>query len=203
MPRGDESVRTGTRADFLIVGLGNPGAEYDGTRHNVGADAVRLVAARFGQTLRVESSLRASHATALIGDARCLLAVPTTYMNESGAAVKPLLRRAGIETMANLIIVHDELDLDPGVVRVKVGGGLAGHNGLRSITGVLATQDYLRVRLGIGKPPSKDHGAKHVLTKVSKAARVDLDLATALAADAVEAVVTAGVEAAMGTFNAR
>ena len=157
----------------------------------------------FGQTLRVETSLRAAHATATIGGARCLLAVPTTFMNESGAAVKPLLRRAGIDEMAKVIIVHDELDLDPGVVRVKVGGGLAGHNGLRSITGVLSTQDYLRVRLGIGKPPSKEHGAKHVLTKVSRAARVELDLGVALAADAVEAVVTAGVEAAMGTFNAR
>lgn len=203
MPVGDRAARTGTAADFLVVGLGNPGAEYEGTRHNVGADVVRILAARHGGTFRVESSLRAGATTVTIGTARCLLAVPTTYMNESGAAVKPLLRRSGIDAFTRVIVVHDELDLAPGVVRVKAGGGLAGHNGLRSITQVLGTQDYLRVRIGIGKPPSKEHGARHVLSKVTRAARAELDLGVALAVDATTAVVVEGVAPAMATFNAK
>ena len=98
-----------------------------------------------------------------------LLAFPTTYMNDSGIAVRALMKRHGLDDPAALVIVHDELDLPPGTVRVKAGGGLAGNNGLRSITAHLHTQDYLRVRIGIGKPPSKERGADHVLSRLAPA----------------------------------
>jgi PTH1 family peptidyl-tRNA hydrolase len=141
-------------------------------------------------------------ADARLADQRVVLAFPTTYMNDSGQAVGALMRRHKIEDPRQLIVVHDELDLPPGVVRVKVGGGLAGNNGLRSITQHLHTQDYVRVRIGIGKPPSKERGADHVLSRMPKAEREILDVAVQVAADAVEAIVTRGPDAAMATFNA-
>ena len=124
-------------ADLLVVGLGNPEAEYGGTRHNVGADAVRLLGSRHGVNLRPERGTHASTATAHLGGRTLVLAVPQTYMNDSGVAVRALATRY-LGTFADfdpgaLVVVHDELDLEPGVVRVKVGGGTAGHNGLRSI----------------------------------------------------------------------
>jgi PTH1 family peptidyl-tRNA hydrolase len=132
-----------------------------------------------------------------------VLAFPLTYMNESGQAVGALLRRYKIDDPSQLIVVHDELDLAPAVVRVKVGGGLAGHNGLRSITAHTKTQDYVRVRIGVGKPPSKDHGANHVLSKIGSKERELLDVAVQEAADAVEMIVAQGADAAMQAFNGR
>jgi len=192
--------RTGTPADLLVVGLGNPGAEYRGTRHNVGQEAVELLAQRYGGRLRggrYDALVDEVH----LGGRRVALAVPLTYMNESGRAVGPLVRRFGIDDMAQLLVVHDELDLEPGTVRVKVGGGLAGNNGLRSITQHLHTQDYARVRIGVGKPPNKEQGANHVLRKPGKAERVELDIAVQEAADAVELYLAEGAEAAMTRFN--
>jgi len=119
--------------DALIVGLGNPGREYARTRHNVGEEVVALLAERLGEKLKVGRD-KAAVAEARFGTKRVALAFPTTYMNLSGEAVRPLMRRYGLTEPAQLIVVHDELDLQPGVVRVKVGGGLAGNNGLRSIT---------------------------------------------------------------------
>jgi PTH1 family peptidyl-tRNA hydrolase len=122
-------------------------------------------------------------------------------MNESGLAVGMLMRRHKVDDIQRLIVVHDELDLEPGVVRVKVGGGLAGNNGLRSITQHLHTQDYVRVRIGIGKPPSKERGADHVLSRVPAREREVLDVAVQRAADAIEAIVATGADAAMAAFN--
>lgn len=186
--------------DALIVGLGNPGKEYARTRHNVGEEVVGLLAERCGETLKVGRD-KAAVAEARIGTKRVVLAFPTTYMNLSGEAVRPLMRRHGLTEPSRLIVVHDELDLQPGVVRVKVGGGLAGNNGLRSITQHLHTQDYIRVRIGIGKPPSKERGADHVLSRLPKAERELLDIAVQRAADAVEAIVADGADAAMAKFN--
>jgi PTH1 family peptidyl-tRNA hydrolase len=191
-----------TPFDWLVVGLGNPGPKYAGTRHNVGEQAVRLLAERRSDTFKAgrDNSLVAE---SRIGDERVVLAFPLTFMNESGRAVQALVRRYRLEDPTRLVVVHDELDLEPGVVRVKAGGGLAGHNGLRSITQHLHTQDYLRVRIGVGKPPSKEHGAGHVLSRVPAREREVLDVAVAIAADAVETIVTSGVEAAMRDTNGR
>ena len=192
--------------DALVVGLGNPGKEYARTRHNVGAEAVSLLAGRAG------AKFKAGRDKALVSDVRIagrrvILALPTTYMNDSGQAVGALMRRHKLDLKAaqgdpaQLIVVHDELDLPPGVVRVKVGGGLAGNNGLRSITQHLKTQDYVRVRIGIGKPPSKERGADHVLSRLPKAERELLDVSIVLAADAVEVLLADGPDAAMRQFN--
>ncbi len=193
--------RTGTPADLLVVGLGNPGAEYAHTRHNVGADVVALLARRHGGSLK-KAKERADVAEVRIDGRRVTLAVPQTYMNDSGQAVAPLVRRHGITDLHRLVIVHDELDLPPGRLKVKVGGGLAGHNGLRSIKAHLHTDDFVRVRIGVGKPPSAAAGANHVLRKLSKAERTEMDVTIELAADAVEAILAKGAEAAMVTYNA-
>lgn len=186
-----------------MVGLGNPGAEFEGTRHNVGADTVTLLASRHGGTLRAEKGLRATAATVRMGSHRVLVAVPLTYMNESGLAVSPLVRRAGVGDRLDraLVVVHDELDLPPGRIRVKAGGGTAGNNGLRSIVAHLHSREFLRVRIGIGKPPGRQSGADYVLRRPSRSERQLLDVAVEQAADAVESITAEGVEAAMNRFN--
>jgi PTH1 family peptidyl-tRNA hydrolase len=135
-----------------------------------------------------------------------VLAVPQTYMNESGMAVRPLAKRylgTEPESAEHLVIVHDELDLPPGTVRIKAGGGTAGHNGLRSIEAHLHRRDFLRVRIGIGKPPSRAKGVDHVLKRPTKAVKDLLDVSVEVAADAVEAILAEGVAAAMNRFNTR
>jgi PTH1 family peptidyl-tRNA hydrolase len=186
--------------DFLVVGLGNPGKQYARTRHNVGEECVGILAQRYGVTMRSGRD-DALIAECSIANHQVALAFPLTYMNESGRAVRALMRRFHLTDPLQLIVVHDELDLPPSVVRVKAGGGLAGNNGLRSITDHLHTQDYLRVRIGIGKPPSKERGAMHVLSKLSKAERTEMDVAVQLAADAVELIIAEGIEAAQRKFH--
>lgn len=185
-----------------MVGLSNPGPDYEGTRHNVGAEAVRVLSARHGSgRLRPEKGQAAVLEEVHIDGRRVALAVPSTYMNESGAAVRPLLRRFGVDDLSKLVVVHDELDLPPGRIRVKLGGGLAGHKGLQSIREHLHTGEFVRVRIGIGKPPGRQPGADYVLRRPSKADRALLDDAVVAAAGAVELVVTDGVDAAMNRCN--
>lgn len=188
--------------DLLVVGLGNPGDRYANTRHNVGADAVAVLVARCGEKLSADPKSSAGIAELRLGDRRVVAAVPMTYMNESGRPVAALVRRYSIDDWSKLVVLHDELDLPPGRIKVKHGGGLAGHNGLRSITQHLHTQDYVRVRIGIGRPPGgPEHGANWVLSKVGRRDRVELDVACELAADAVEIVAASGVDAAMQQAN--
>ncbi|MBJ7460357.1 MAG: aminoacyl-tRNA hydrolase [Ilumatobacteraceae bacterium] len=193
---------------WLVVGLGNPGKKYEQTRHNVGQVTIDELSRRWRFSLREgkdkasvgETSLRDAAGT----DHKVVCAIPTTFMNESGQAVRLLMKRHNLQfdsDIAQLIIVHDELDLEPGVVRAKVGGGLAGHNGLRSITSHLSTQDYARVRIGVGKPASAEEGADHVLRKVAPAERAILDTAVVLAADVVESFILRGSAVTMNTYN--
>ncbi len=185
-----------------MVGLSNPGPDYEGTRHNVGAEAVRAVSRRCGTgRLRPEKGQRAVVEEVRIGAVRVALAIPNTYMNESGATVRPLMRRFGIEDPSRLVVLHDELDLPPGRVRVKLGGGLAGHKGLQSVRDHLHTAEFVRVRIGIGKPPGRQQGADYVLRRPGKAERALLDGAIETAADAVEIIVNEGVGAAMNRCN--
>ncbi len=132
-----------------------------------------------------------------------MLALPDTYMNESGIAVQSLVRRYEPGDLARLVVVHDELDLPVGTVRIKRGGGIAGHNGLRSIEAHLHRLDFCRVRIGIGKPPGRTAGADYVLRRPGKAERAELDVAIVEAADAVEAIADAGPDAAMNAVNTR
>lgn len=185
-----------------MVGLSNPGAAFEGTRHNVGAEVVLLLSTRFGSgRLRAEKGQRAMTEEVTVNGARVALAVLTTYMNESGTAVRPLMRRYGIAEPADLVVVHDELDLPPGRIRVKLGGGLAGHKGLQSVRAHLHSDGFVRVRVGIGKPPGRQRGADYVLRPPGRAERAELDAAVEQAADAVETIVTEGVEAAMNRWN--
>jgi PTH1 family peptidyl-tRNA hydrolase len=191
--------RFGTPADLLVVGLGNPGSEYARTRHNVGAEVVELLAARHGARLRTGKE-RAQADQVNVGGKRMALAIPTTYMNDSGAAVQALVRRYGV-TPEQVVIVHDELDLPVAALKLKAGGGLAGHNGLRSIKAHLKTDAFLRVRIGVGKPASKEHGVDHVLNKFAKRERAEIDVTLQHAADAVEAILADGIDAAMNQFH--
>lgn len=200
--RRSPADRRGTPADLLVIGLGNPGAEYVGSRHNLGADTVALLADRHGGRLRLGKE-RALVAEVRVGPLRLALAWPQTYYNDSGLAAAALVRRFGIEDTHRLVVVHDEMDLPPGKLKVKVGGGLAGNNGLKSIKAHLHTDDFVRIRLGIGKPPGRQEGVDHVLRRPGKAERAEFDIAIAEAADAVELIATEGAEAAMTHVNQR
>jgi len=199
--RAREHDRRGAKSTLLIVGLANPGAEYEGSRHNVGGDAVRLVVARRGAQLSLERRQRAMSVTVQTPRGPITLAVPTTFMNESGAALAPLLRRTSIDDLSHLVVVHDELDLEPGRLQLKFGGGLAGHNGLRSIAQSLGTQDFARLRVGIGKPPSKEQGADYVLRRPTGKRREAHEVDVALAADAIETLLDYDFEEAQRRVN--
>jgi len=200
--KGEQKERRGTPADLLVVGLANPGAEYTGTRHNVGGEVVELLAERHGAKLR-KAKERAMSDEVDVDGRRLALAIPLTYMNLSGEAVAPLVRRHGIEDPHHLVIVHDELDLPVGRIKLKLGGGLAGNNGLKSIRQHLHTDDFARVRIGIGKPGDKTEGANHVLKRPGKSDRGELDIIVQEAADAVEAILREGIAAAMNRYNTK
>lgn len=191
-----------TAADLLVVGLGNPGREFEGSRHNVGAEVVSELARRHGLKLRPgrENSLVVSSS---VNGKRLVLAVPTTFMNESGRAVAPLVRRFGIHDLSALLIVHDELDLEPGRLKLKLGGGLAGHNGLRSIRDHLGDDGFARLRIGVGKPPSAAKGRSYVLKPPSRAESEVIGAAVQAAADAAEDVLADGLGPVMQVLNAR
>ncbi len=186
---------------YLVVGLGNPGREYDKTRHNVGFDIVEELA-REGSFGAWKSQANARVARGSIGKSEVLLAKPMTYMNLSGDAVGSLLRyyKLGPE---ELVVVHDELDFEPGIVRVKTNGGHGGHNGLKSIIAHVGTREFTRVRVGVGKPASPERGADHVLSGFDKRERQLVDEAVALAVKAVQTIVEDGAQAAMNEFNRR
>lgn len=194
--------RKGTPADLLIVGLGNPGEQFEGTRHNVGAEVIVEMADRAGARLR-KTKARALATGILLNDKRIVLAFPQTFMNNSGEAVRLLVRSFGIQEANHIVIVHDELDLDVGRLRLKEGGGLAGHNGLRSVTQHLSTTEYVRLRIGVGKPPASQSGADYLLRRPSKQDRAVLDQAVIDAADALELLTEIGVEATMARINRR
>jgi PTH1 family peptidyl-tRNA hydrolase len=168
----------------------------------VGADTISLVASRANERFKSVRGSNARTAEVRIGSHRVVLAFPTTYMNESGIAVRALVRRYGIDDMEKVVVVHDELDLPVGRVKIKVGGGTAGHNGLKSIGQHLHDNGYVRVRIGIGKPPGQRSGADHVLRKPGQKERELLEVAIEQAADAIEAIATDGVADAMNRFNA-
>jgi peptidyl-tRNA hydrolase, PTH1 family len=185
----------------LVVGLGNPGTEYAETRHNVGVRVAEVLAARAGGGRFSKHKANADVLEGRLAGRRVVLAVPRTYMNVSGGPVAGLLRYYGVAP-ADLLVVHDDLDLGFGVVRLKQGGGEGGHNGLRSISASIGTKDYLRVRFGIGRPPGRQDPADFVLKRFSGAERKELEFAVDLAADAAEALLHDGLEPAQNRFHA-
>ena len=185
----------------LVAGLGNPGPAYTPTRHNVGFWALDDLAGRLGARFSIARGQRAGVTTGMLpGDHRLVLVKPTTFMNDSGVAVAAVARFHRIPP-ADVIVVHDELDLDPTRLRLKFGGGDNGHNGLKSIRAHLGTGDFHRVRVGIGRPPGRPPAAGSVLSRMRPADLDAMRLAAAVAADAVEALVAEGLAAAQNRFN--
>lgn len=187
---------------WLVVGLGNPGPRYAGNRHNVGAMVVAEMAAAAGVKLSAAKQARAVSAEARLGvrpgglpGPRVVLAVPLDFMNVSGGPVSGLAKYHGIDP-EHVVVLHDELDIDFGAVRLKKGGGEGGHNGLRSITQSLGTKDYHRIRLGIGRPPGRMDVADFVLRDFSSTERPELPFLLGDGADAVERLLLTGLEAA-------
>ena len=195
---------------FLVIGLGNPGSQYEGTRHNIGQMALDEVASRAlpapvtlsrhkkTNTDSAQMSLSGPNGSSV----SLILGRPRSYMNLSGGPTSALARFFHSPPQ-NVIVLHDDLDLDFGTVRLKRGGGEGGHNGLRDITKALGTKDYLRVRLGIGRPPGRMSPADFVLKKFSTRESVDVDLMCSTAADAVELLATHGLEYAQNTIHGR
>lgn len=186
---------------WLVVGLGNPGPDYAGHRHNVGQMALSQLASDIGATFK-------SHkANALVaegwvrpGRPKLILAKPNTFMNVSGGPVANLLKFYGIEP-SNLIVLHDELDIDFDVVRLKSNGGHGGHNGLRDIIAAIGTNEFDRVRIGIGRPPGRQDAADFVLSNFNSSEREVLPHVLAHVCDAVDMIATEGILAAQQRFN--
>ena len=194
--------RAGSAADLLVVGLGNPGDEYARTRHNAGRWVVDELVRRHDGRLRRARRLQAAVCEVRVLQHRMAVAAPVTWMNESGRAVAPLVRRFGIRDLERLVVVHDELDLPVGRMKVKTGGGLAGHKGLVSIRAHLRSDSFTRVRIGVGKPHMTPKGGEYVLKRPARAEQAELEDAVARAADAVECLLEHGLEVTMNRFNA-
>jgi PTH1 family peptidyl-tRNA hydrolase len=197
--RQDAGQRTGRVAPWVIVGLGNPGRDYENTRHNVGLQCVELMARQ--SRVKLERAGRQARLadTQIVGQP-AVLAVPRTFVNESGAAVRYVLTRsrAGPE---KLIVILDELNLDPGEVRIRRRGSPGGHNGMKSIVAAIGSEEFVRVRIGVGRPPSAEKQVQHVLSPFSRNDRALVDQAIASAAEAAAAIIRDGVEAAMNLWN--
>ena len=189
---------------FLVVGLGNPGPGYAGNRHNVGVMVLEELSARTGIKLSPGKGARsrAVSGEGRLAGRRVVLARPLTYMNESGSPVRGLLDYHSLP-VEDLVVVHDELDLPFATVRLKRGGGEGGHNGLRSISRSTGTRDYLRVRVGIGRPPGRQDPADYVLSDFSSVERKELEFLVDRTADVVETVITRGVEWAQNAVHPR
>lgn len=184
----------------LVVGLGNPGPAYEATRHNVGFWAVADLADRHGAGFSLNSRLKAEVASFTRPEAKYVVARPTTFMNLSGQAVAALVRFHKIPT-EEIIVVHDEIDLNPSQLRLKFGGGDNGHNGLKSIRAQLGTGDFHRVRVGVGRSPGRQPPADWVLNKLKPKELEELRVDAAVAADAVEYLVAEGLAAAQNRYN--
>ncbi|WP_395104416.1 aminoacyl-tRNA hydrolase [Actinomadura sp. SCN-SB] len=200
---GREGGERGSRprsGPWVVVGLGNPGPSYAGNRHNAGFMVLDVLAERAGGRFKSHRS-RCDVLEGRLSGVRVVLAKPRSFMNESGGPVKAL-RDFYKVPVERLVVVHDELDIPYGAVRLKRGGGDGGHNGLRSVTRALGDREYLRVRFGVGRPPGRMDAAAFVLRDFSSAERKELDLNVERAADAVEALLTGGLEAAQNVFHA-
>jgi peptidyl-tRNA hydrolase, PTH1 family len=190
---------------LLVVGLGNPGPAFASHRHNVGYRVADELARRMGVRFSVKRGTRAEVAEGRLGPPgddgpRLVLAKSRTFMNETGAAVSRLLSYYKLQP-DQMIVIHDELDIDPGQLRVKFGGGDNGHNGLRSIRQSLGTGDFFRVRIGVGRPPGRQDPADFLLTNFPASAREDVEVEVSRAADAIESLVLVGLDKTQSAFN--
>ncbi len=186
----------------IVAGLGNPGPKYELTRHNVGFLVADVLADRGAARWSVHKASKADVVETRHGGEKLIVMKPRSYMNLSGQSVGALAKYLSVPP-EQVIAIHDDLDLDLGTIRLKLGGGEGGHNGLRSLTQHLGTRDYLRVRIGVGRPPGRMDAAAYVLKPFAKAERDLLGVVVEEAADAVEALVDLGLEAAQNQVHAR
>ena len=186
---------------MLVVGLGNPGPNYAATRHNAGFMVVDILADRMGEKFKVHKKSGAEVATGRLAGRPVVLAKPRVYMNESGRQVGPLAKFYSVAP-TDVVIVHDELDIDFGSIRLKAGGGVAGHNGLRSVASALGSNDFQRVRFGIGRPPGQKSGANFVLENFTSVERKEVPTICEQAADATELLIAQGLEPAQNVVHA-
>jgi len=186
---------------LLVVGLGNPGPQYAKTRHNLGFMVADLLAARIGAQFRVHKRSGAEVVTGRLGHRPVVLAKPRTYMNESGRQVGPLANFYSV-VPGDVIVIHDELDIDFGRIRLKLGGGEGGHNGLRSVANALGTKNFQRVRIGVGRPPGRKDPAAFVLETFSSTERTEIPTICEQAADATEILIELGLEPAQNQIHA-
>lgn len=193
-------------SSWLVVGLGNPGPAFASQRHNVGYRVADEMARRMGARFSAKRGMRAEVAESRIGlpgddrSSRLVLAKSRTFMNETGAAVSRLLSYYKLQP-SQMIVIHDELDIDPGQLRVKFAGGDNGHNGVRSIRQSLGTGDFFRVRIGVGRPPGRQDPADFLLSNFPASAREDVEVEISRAADAVESLVLVGLDRTQSAFN--
>jgi PTH1 family peptidyl-tRNA hydrolase len=185
----------------LVVGLGNPGPNYARTRHNLGFMVADVLAARLGSTFKAHKRSGAEVITGRLGGCAVVLAKPRSYMNESGRQVAPLAKFYSVSP-SDIIVIHDDLDLDFGRIRLKLGGGEGGHNGLRSVVAAMGTKDFERVRIGIGRPPGRKDPAAFVLENFSAAERTEVPAICEQAADATELLIELGLEPAQNRVHA-
>ncbi len=188
-------------APLLVVGLGNPGPHYAKTRHNVGFMVADILADRMREGFKVHKRSGAEVVTGHLGGRPVILARPRVYMNESGRQVGPLAKFFSVPA-ADVVVIHDELDLDFGRIRLKLGGGEGGHNGLRSVAAALGTKEFQRVRIGVGRPPGRKDAAAFVLENFNAAERIEVPTICEQAADATELLVQVGLESAQNTVHA-
>lgn len=186
---------------LLVVGLGNPGPVYAKTRHNVGFRVADLLADRAGSSYKLHKRSGADVATGRLAGRPVILGKPRSYMNESGRQVAALAKFYSVPP-ADLIVIHDELDIDFGKIRLKLGGGEGGHNGVRSVASALGTKDFHRVRIGIGRPPGRKDPAAFVLENFSAAERPEVPVICEQAADATELLIKLGLETAQNQVHA-
>ncbi|MCG7611261.1 MULTISPECIES: aminoacyl-tRNA hydrolase [Mycobacterium] len=186
---------------LLVVGLGNPGPAYAKTRHNIGFMVADILAARIGSAFKVHKKSGAEVVTGRLAGAPVVLAKPRCYMNESGRQVGPLAKFYSVPP-ARIVVIHDELDIDFGRIRLKVGGGEGGHNGLRSVASALGSKDFQRVRIGVGRPPGRKDPAAFVLEAFTAAERAEVPTICEQAADATELLIAQGLEPAQNTVHA-
>lgn len=186
---------------LLVVGLGNPGPQYAKTRHNLGFMVADLLAGRMGEQFKVHKRSGAEIVTGRLSHRPVVLAKPRTYMNESGRQVGPLAKFYSVMP-ADIIVIHDELDIDFGRIRLKLGGGEGGHNGLRSVASALGTKNFQRVRIGIGRPPGRKDPAAYVLETFTSAERPEVPAICEQAADATELLIEVGLETAQNQVHA-
>ncbi|MEV3962729.1 aminoacyl-tRNA hydrolase [Nocardia sp. NPDC050193] len=187
-------------APALVVGLGNPGSAYERTRHNVGFLVADSLAQRVGGRFTAHKKSGADLLQARLDGRQVLIAKPRSYMNLSGRPVAALARFFSVPP-TEVVVIHDELDIPFGEIRLKRGGGEGGHNGLRSVSGALTSKDYLRTRIGIGRPPGRQDPADYVLKPFSSVERKELPTVVEQAADAVELLLRVGLEAAQNQLH--